>query len=128
MDGGGGVDTLSGAGGSDVFVIGSNGHHNSPTDHVLDFEVGVDLLVIDIASFGVNIVQLGLASSGTVTAASFVSGAGAQPLDPNDYFIYDTASGKLQFDPDGSGPITAVELVQCTGAPLLKPSDIYIVI
>ena len=107
LDGAGGVDTLTGGDGSDTFVIASNGS-GLEADTITDFTPGEDLIVLDLASFGVSAEDLGLLSSGLVSADAFVTGAGARPLDLNDHFIFDTAQGLFQFDIDGSGDDEAV--------------------
>jgi Ca2+-binding RTX toxin-like protein len=107
LDGAGGVDTLTGGDGSDTFVIASNGS-GLEADTITDFTPGEDLIVLDLASFGVSAEDLGLLSSGLVSADAFVTGAGARPLDLNDHFIFDTAQGLFQFDIDGSGDEEAV--------------------
>ncbi len=129
LEGGAGVDTLTGGDGSDQFVLAYNGSGKS-ADTVTDFVTTSDLLVIDLASFGITAEQAGLLSSGTVAAASFVKGAGARALDNNDYFLLDTARGVLMFDPDGSGATVAMEVVQLVGttAQSVVASDIFVAI
>ncbi|MGB0322824.1 MAG: S8 family serine peptidase [Luminiphilus sp.] len=109
LDGGAGVDTLIGGEGDDQFILSSNGA-GVAVDVVTDFQAGSDLLVIDLASFGLSPEALGLLSSGLVSADSFVMGAGAVALDANDFFIYDTATGILKFDADGNGEGEAIEI------------------
>jgi Ca2+-binding RTX toxin-like protein len=114
LEGKGGVDTLSGGAGSDQFVLGYNGL-NTVADQITDFVSGQDLLVIDLASFGISSANLSLQSSGTLNAASFVKGPGVRALDTNDYFLLDTAQSLLKFDPDGSGPLAALDVVRFVG-------------
>lgn len=102
LDGAGGIDTLTGGEGADTFVIANNGE-GIDADLITDFTSGEDLIVLDLASYGVSAEELGLLSSGLVSAESFVIGAGAKALDSNDHFIFDSAQGLLQFDIDGSG-------------------------
>jgi Ca2+-binding RTX toxin-like protein len=129
LNGGGGVDTLTGGAGSDQFVIAFNGVGRA-ADSVTDFKAGVDLLVLDLVSFGIDPVALGLLSSGTVSSNAFVKGIGVRPLDPNDHYLLDTAQGMLRFDPDGNGPQAAVDLVKFVGVvdSAFAGTDIYIAI
>lgn len=129
LDGLAGVDTLTGGEGADQFILSFNGA-GIATDLIMDFTAGSDLLVIDLASWGVDVIGLGITSSGTVAEDSFVTGAGARALDPNDHFLFDTAQGLLLFDRDGSGSEVAVAIAQLygTGTTHLTGQDIYIAI
>jgi Ca2+-binding RTX toxin-like protein len=129
LEGGAGVDTLTGGGGGDGFVIAFNGA-GVDADRITDFEVGLDLVMIDLASFGVDAKALGLSSSGGLSDASFVKGAGARAVDANDYLIYDTASRTLSLDVDGSGsnPAQLIAYVQTSALDSLTASDLYLVV
>jgi Ca2+-binding RTX toxin-like protein len=126
LEGRAGADTLTGGAGSDQFVLAHNGAGVS-ADQVTDFVSGVDLLIVDLLSFGVNLQAGNFPSSGTVQAESFVKGAGARALDSNDYFLLDTAQGILRFDPDGNGAQAAIDLVKLVGTvdPAFNGADIY---
>jgi len=126
LEGGAGVDILTGGAGGDGFFIAFNGIDQA-ADTVTDFKSGEDLLMLDLASFGIDPVALGISSSGMVSADTFVQGAGARALDPNDYFVFDTAQQTLYIDPDGSGqqvPLVGVHLSGSGGVALLA-DDIY---
>jgi Ca2+-binding RTX toxin-like protein len=129
LDGGKGVDTLSGGLGSDQFMVAYNGV-GIAVDQITDFAAAEDLLVIDLASLGLDVAQMALLSSGTVDPASFVKGAGAKAVDNNDYFLFDTARAMLAFDPDGSGVRPSVDLVNLfgTGVSSLTANDIYLAV
>jgi Ca2+-binding RTX toxin-like protein len=129
LEGGLGVDTLTGGAGSDQFILSFNGPGVAP-DVITDFVAGTDLLIIDLMSFGVDPVALGLLSSGTVSDAAFIKGVGVRALDPNDHYLLDTAKGMLYFDPDGSGDRLPIEVVKFLGIvdPAFSASDIYIAI
>jgi Ca2+-binding RTX toxin-like protein/subtilisin-like proprotein convertase family protein len=128
LDGGLGLDTLIGDEGADQFIISHNGD-DVDSDIVQDFTSGEDLLVIDLASFGIDAEALGILSSGLVSTESFVFGAGAVALDNNDHFIYDSAQGILYFDEDGSGDAGMIELARVNtddGSDALNASDIFV--
>jgi Ca2+-binding RTX toxin-like protein len=127
LEGGAGVDILTGGAGGDGFYIAYNGAAKD-SDTVSDFKTGEDLLMLDLASFGIDPRALGIMSSGMVSADSFVKGAGARALDANDYFVYDTAQMTLYIDPDGSGSRAALMAVHMTNALLLTPDDLYVTI
>ena len=57
LNGGAGVDRLIGGAGADQFVISYNGE-GQQGDVIIDFEPGNDLIVIDLASFGVDVEEL----------------------------------------------------------------------
>ena len=128
LDGGLGLDTLIGGEGADQFIIASNGEEVD-SDIVQDFTSGEDLLVIDLASFGIDAEALGILGSGLVSQDSFVFGAGATALDSNDHFIYDSATGILYFDEDGSGDAEMIELARVVtdeSSDSLNASDIFV--
>jgi Ca2+-binding RTX toxin-like protein len=128
LDGRGGADTLTGGDGSDQFVVAANASR-AVLDRVTDFLSGTDLLVVDIASYGISPSQLGLSSSGTVANDAFLSGPGARSINSNSRFLYDTATAVLKFDMDGTGSAAAIDLVQLSAsAASLKATDIYVVI
>jgi Ca2+-binding RTX toxin-like protein len=129
LDGRGGVDTLTGGAGDDQFVISWNGE-GVAADTITDFGSGDDLLVFDMYSFGIDVEALGLPSSGLVAADSFVKGAGVRALDPNDYYLVDTATGEFKFDPDGSGSAPAFTVVKLSGvtSSALSNQDIFVAV
>jgi Ca2+-binding RTX toxin-like protein len=60
--------------------------------------------------------------------ARFVKGAGlSQGQDATDRLVYDTASGGLYYDADGSGTSASVLVATLQGAPSLLPTDIIVV-
>jgi serralysin len=129
IDGGLGVDTLTGGAGGDQFVIASNGAGNA-ADLITDLKAVDDLIVVDLASFGVDTQALGIDASGLLTSNAFVKGAGAQSLDTDDRFLLDTATNVLWFDPDGSGSASALEIARF-GPNLdanISAANVYVVI
>ncbi|WP_422036490.1 beta strand repeat-containing protein [Reyranella sp.] len=99
FNGRGGMDTLIGSGGGDTFVFDSViGAGNLAT--ISGFVHGQDHFNLDNAIF----TQLG--AEGALGAGAFVNGAAA--LDANDRIIFNTATGNVSYDADGSGAGAAV--------------------
>jgi Ca2+-binding RTX toxin-like protein len=120
MTGGNGIDTLTGGFGRDRFIFNSAGEGS---DFIADFE-SVDLIQIRVANFdpriGINAVH-GFADS----TVNFV--IGNTPVAGEGTFLYDTATGILSFDADGTGAGGPVAIVTLTGAPSLDASQFYLV-
>ncbi len=99
FNGRGGMDTLVGNGGGDTFVFNSAiGAGNLAT--ISGFAHGQDHFNLDNAIF----TQLG--ADGALGAGAFVNGAAA--LDAADRIIFDSATGNVSYDADGSGAGAAV--------------------
>ena len=90
LRGGLGRDTLTGNAGSDAFNFNFIGLANY--DHITDFQHGADTIQLTAGVFP----EVGVA----LTAASFRLGTIA--LDVDDRIIYDAATGRLYYDPDGT--------------------------
>jgi VCBS repeat-containing protein len=108
LTGGTGNDTLTGGAGADVFnAIAANG-----LDRITDFLSGTDRIVLD--------------GSYTHTATvDFVSGAGAQTATgTNSTFLYDTTTGVLSYDADGTGSGAAVDLFNLGAGTVVVSSDV----
>ncbi|MDM0081675.1 calcium-binding protein [Variovorax sp. J31P179] len=111
LNGGNGADTLIGGAGRDTFLFGLNGDWGK--DLILDFKISEDQIAF-------SIYNPGLFSSGKLSSSKFKSGAGLTGgQDADDYIVYNTTTGDLYFDMDGSGSGAAICLAQCTTTPLL---------
>jgi Ca2+-binding RTX toxin-like protein len=129
LDGGAGIDWLTGGVGADDFIFGATpGAANRDT--LEDFEPGVDTIRLDAT------VMPALGPSGRFTAddARFYAADGATSgHDPDDRVVYDTFSGLLYYDADGSGAGAALEIATLQipdpdgPAPVLAASDILVV-
>jgi len=107
--GGNGADILTGGAGADSFryLGGETG-----LDRILDFTSGSDTIFIVGANFG----QTGTATFQTGTAATAA----------NATFLYDTATGIVSYDADGSGAGAAVQLAQLNTGLSLSIADFVI--
>jgi Ca2+-binding RTX toxin-like protein len=89
-----GNDFLVGGGGYDMFVFDSQ-LSTANADVVRDFTKGFDRLVLDDDVF------VRFTGKSTVGVANFR--LGENPLDTNDFLIYNTQNDMLYYDADGSG-------------------------
>jgi Ca2+-binding RTX toxin-like protein len=115
LEGGLGIDTLTGGQGSDGFFMGFNGQ-GSLADLITDFDPQTDLLMIDVGSFGVDIVKAGISQSGLVPSGAFVKGPGAVAADADDRVLFDTSSLLVRFDADGNGPVAPLDVARLAGS------------
>jgi Ca2+-binding RTX toxin-like protein len=95
IDGKDGSDTLRGFGGEDSFVF-SRALGITNIDTIEDFNVAADTIELDSDIF------TGLAA-GAIAANQFTANAAGAALNANHRIIYETDSGNLIFDADGSG-------------------------
>ena len=97
LAGGLGNDTLNGGAGLDVFLF-DTALGASNVDQVQDFVVVDDTLALE------NAVFTALASTGTLGAGLLRAGAGVtNAADGNDFILYNSSTGALFYDADGSG-------------------------
>jgi len=101
LNGGAGNDTMTGGGGSDTFVFDTT-LGSSNVDTIADYNVAADTIRIDNAVFA------GLAT-GTLKASAFVANASGNAADASDRIIYESDTGKLFFDKDGTGSAAKVQ-------------------
>ncbi|HYD67955.1 calcium-binding protein [Azospirillum sp.] len=112
LAGGGGDDTLTGGAGADVFKIFDPSHGR---DHVTDFSAGTDKIAVVGPNFG-------SITTGMLSASNFALNA---PGDANDWFVFNTSTGVLSFDADGSGTGAAVSIA-VLNVRTLSASDIVV--
>jgi serralysin len=118
IDGGAGDDFLYGESGSDIFVFNSA----TGVDTIADYTVEDDSMQLSKAIF------TGLGDIGALSSDEFVSGAGlTAAADGTDRIVYDTTSGNLYYDADGSGGDAAVQIATFTGTPDLLSSEFAII-
>ena len=124
--GGNGNDTLTGGLGADIFVFNTPPHSSTNHDTITDFQPGQDLLQFSKGVFTTISSTVGE----LLHANEFWSGNGVTSAhDSSDRFVYDTATGNLYYDADGSGGVAAVlvALIGTTTHPALAETDISIV-
>jgi Ca2+-binding RTX toxin-like protein len=94
-------------------------------DAITDFsEVQHDMIVLSRTIFA------GLTAGSTVPVGDVVAAAnptGPVPTDSGDHILYNTSTGALSYDPDGSGGTAAVQFATLTGHPTLVAGDFSII-
>jgi len=122
LAGGAGQDTLTGSADSDAFVFDvAPGSANA--DIVTDFIGGQDQIRLDAS------VMTALGASGTFSAADgrFYAASGATAgHDADDRVVYDTSTGNLYYDADGSGSGGAQLIANLLGSPAVAATDIAV--
>jgi Ca2+-binding RTX toxin-like protein len=119
--GGLGNDTLTGGRGADRFIF------NSPTegvDRITNFVVGQDKIGISLFSFFNSYPLGGTTPVTTLTAAQFHIGAAA--ADASDRIIYNSDTGGLFFDRDGTGAIAPAQFAALSPGLALTNTDILV--
>jgi len=120
-----GDDTLTGGSGADAFLFGNAPRASSGIDLILDFSHAEgDTLQFSKAQFrGFGTVVGGL------TADQLHTGTDDLAQDASDRIIYNTATGALWYDADGTGRVAAVQIAQIGDAvhPALDFTDFLIV-
>jgi Ca2+-binding RTX toxin-like protein len=121
LAGGLGQDTLHGGAGADMFLFDTLPGATGNVDSILDFSAADDVIWLD------NTVYTALTSLGTLAASAFKDLAdGAK--DANDRIIYNSTTGNLYYDADGSGNAFGnVRIANLTGAPELTAADFVVV-
>ena len=117
--GGLGNDTITGGAGGDKFTFNNL---NEGIDTITDFLSSQgDKITLSAAGFGG-----GLAAETGITAEQFVLGTTA--LNASNRFIYNTITGDLFFDRDGTGTLAAIQIATLSSKPTLTASDILVLV
>src|SRR4051812_20591160 len=123
LDGRGGIDTLTGGLGADRFVFDTAPSAGN-VDQVTDFVSGTDKLGFEDQVF----LTLGGPGNFAPGDPAFAAGAGfTSGRDPSDRIVYDTTTGNLYYDSDGSGSGVAQLVATLQGHPALAATDITVI-
>lgn len=118
IEGGLGRDTLIGGTGIDCFVFSLKTTSES-ADYIVDFRPSEDYIHLRSGSRDQIL--------GTIVATSFVANSTGRATDSDHRVIYNTSTGSVFYDSDGSGKLEAVELFYVTpGVDLSYENFIYI--
>lgn len=117
LNGLGGRDTLRGGAGLDTFVF-SSALGSSNADTISDFNVADDTIALSRSVFA------GL-SLGALSASDFTRSSRA--LDASDRIVYDSSTGALYYDADGSGAGAAVQFATLSRNLALTAADFILI-
>ena len=122
LDGLGGNDTLEGGPGADQFMFSvAPGATNA--DQLTDFLSAMDKLVLD----GSVHADIGPSGNFATQDARFWSSATGTAHDADDRVVYNTSTGELWYDANGSGAGGAALIATLQGAPTLAATDIVVI-
>ncbi len=114
--GGIGNDILTGSAGADRFW---RKYSTTGIDTITNFQAAVDTFRVSASGFGG-----GLISRAVITEAQFTVGEAA--LDESDRFIYNSTTGGLFFDADGTGISEAIQVAQLSSGLAMTHADIFV--
>lgn len=115
LEGNSSANRLTGGAGADAFVFRGSG----AADTVTDFTVGLDNISLYSGSFA------GL-SVGSLAPGAFRASSSGRAFDASDRILYETDTGALRFDPDGTGAQAAEIFGYLDPGLALTASDVLI--
>jgi serralysin len=116
--GGLGNDTLNGGTGQDIFRFDTKPNAATNMDTIIGFIAADDTIQLENAYF------TALTTTGTLAAGAFNTGTAATQAD--DRIIYNTTTGALLYDADGTGGTAAVQFALLSAHPALSAVDFLV--
>ncbi len=116
-----GNDTLTGGVGQDTFLFNSTLNASTNVDAITDFTVVDDTIRLE------NGIFTALVSTGTLSASLFASNTTGQAGDANDRIIYESDTGWLYYDSNGSAAGGSVHFATLTTGLALTANDFFVV-
>jgi serralysin len=119
--GGAGADTitLSTVSGNDTIVL----NQTATIDTILNFASADDVIHLSAAAYAGT-------AAGALASTAFKSGAGAtgaDALNTDQLFIYNTTTGELHYDAGGSGGAAAVVIANFGAGTSLVLADLFVI-
>ena len=118
-----GDDELYGGSGNDTFLFADALDAATNIDTITDFATGLDSLHLSRSIF----TSLPGSEGGRLSADLFAANATGVALDDNDYILYNTTTGALLYDADGSGDGVAVQFATLSNKAAVKENDFLVV-
>ena len=119
LNGGAGNDMLTGGTGQDSFLFNQALNALTNVDNILDFSVVDDTILLS------HLVFTALGPVGTLPVGEFFTGSSAG--DAGDRIIYNSSTGALSYDSDGTGAAAPVQFAHLTSGLALTNADFRVV-
>lgn len=120
LDGGLAADTLTGGAGEDSFRF-STALGNGNVDWITDFNVSDDTILLD------SLIFASAGGDGALAVGAFHKSTAGVAHDADDRIIYDTDSGALFYDADGSGQGAAVQFARLSKNLNVSAADFVVI-
>jgi Ca2+-binding RTX toxin-like protein len=121
LNGGLGNDKLLGGSGQDTFIFNTNIDSKTNKDSISDFNIKDDTIQLENAIF------TKLVKTGNLSSANFTSNTTGKATDKDDYVIYNSKTGVVSYDADGSGSGKAIEIALIGNKAKLTVSDFVVI-
>jgi Ca2+-binding RTX toxin-like protein len=121
INGGRGNDTLTGGYQKDTFVFDTALNASNNVDRITDFSVVDDVIHLD------NAVFTALTNTGTLAASAFAQNTTGGAKDSNDRIIYETDTGELYYDANGSASGGSVHFATLKAGLNLTAADFVVI-
>lgn len=119
VSGGSGSDQLRGGAGEDQFYFNSTlGASN--VDTIRDFRSVDDRIMLDNGFF------TQIAGTGSLSSAQFAANASGVATQADDRIVYETDTGRLIYDSNGSAAGGATQFAVLSGAPNISATDFFV--
>jgi Ca2+-binding RTX toxin-like protein len=118
LDGGSGNDMLTGADGADRYLFSTALDAATNVDTITYFDTAADTIWLSNAIFS------DAGAPGTLSASAFATGTAAS--DSDDRIVYDSATGNIFYDADGSGDGVQILFAQVDPGTALTYADFVI--
>lgn len=117
-----GNDTLTGASGKDVFIFDTALNDTTNVDKITDFSAADDTIQLQ------NSIFTALTATGALASSAFRANGTGNAGDSTDRIIYETDTGKLYYDRDGSGSsYDSVLFATLTTKPTITSADFVVI-